>query len=109
MAGLRDSVTARQFMAQNGCFTLLVGDGTDRRAQILGPLLRAVAAIPARMAAPEIRIVPLIVTEKRMGARIRVWPGLVWLRDTISPAMPLPIRISPARSDSDRSPRISQW
>ncbi len=69
VAGLRDAATARQFTAQDGCFTLLVRDGTDTRAQVLGPVLRGVAPddIPARMAAPEIRIVTLTVTEKAYG------------------------------------------
>lgn len=69
VAGLRDAQVARQFSAQEGCFTLLVRDGAETRAQVLGPVLGGIApeGILARMAAPEIRIVTLTLTEKAYG------------------------------------------
>ncbi|WP_071799435.1 mannitol dehydrogenase family protein [Natronohydrobacter thiooxidans] len=68
-AGLRNSETARQFSAQDGCFSLLVRDGTDTTAKVLGSVLGGVATedILARMNAPDLRIVTLTITEKAYG------------------------------------------
>lgn len=68
-AGLRDDAMARQFSAQDGCFTLLVRDGAEVRAQVVGSVLGGVAAdaILARMGDPSIRIVTLTLTEKAYG------------------------------------------
>lgn len=68
-AGLRDGALARQFSAQDGCFTLLIREGTGTQAQVLGPVLGGVAPedILTRMQAPDIRIVTLTVTEKAYG------------------------------------------
>lgn len=69
VAGLRDARAADLFSAQEGCFTLLVRDGAETRAQVLGPVLGGLApeGILSRMAAPEIRIVTLTLTEKAYG------------------------------------------
>ena len=69
VAGLRDGQAAELFTAQEGCFTLLVRDGVETRAQVLGPVLGGVApeAILSRITAPEIRIVSLTLTEKAYG------------------------------------------
>ena len=68
-AGLRDDAPARQFSAQEGCFTLLVRDGAETRAQVIGSVVGGVAAdaILTRMADPAIRIVTLTLTEKAYG------------------------------------------
>lgn len=68
-AGLRDGALAKTFAAQDGCFTLLIRDGTGTQAQVLGSVLGGVAPedILARMQSPDIRIVTLTVTEKAYG------------------------------------------
>lgn len=68
-AGLRDATQARQFTAQDGCFTLLVRDGAATRAQVPGSVRGGVAPqdILAQMQSPAIRIVTLTLTEKAYG------------------------------------------